>query len=74
MWYDEIKDYNFDSPGFSGSTGHFTQVVWKESTQLGMGKARTPDGTYVFAVGVYRTRGNMQGQFAENVPRLLRPG
>lgn len=21
MWYDEIKDYNFKKPGFSGSTG-----------------------------------------------------
>jgi uncharacterized protein YkwD len=25
-WYDEIKDYKFDQPGFSSKTGHFTQV------------------------------------------------
>ena len=25
-WYSEIKDYKFDQPGFSFTTGHFTQV------------------------------------------------
>ena len=26
-FYEEIKDYNFDQPGFSSQTGHFTQVM-----------------------------------------------
>ncbi len=36
-WYDEISDYDYDDPGFSETTGHFTQVVWKSSTELGCG-------------------------------------
>ena len=33
MWYEEVNDpgYNFDKGGFSSGTGHFTQVVWKET-------------------------------------------
>ena len=31
----QVKDYNYDSPGFSTATGHFTQVVWKDTTYLG---------------------------------------
>ena len=38
-WYNELFDpgYDFDQPGFSKGTGHFTQVVWNGSTKLGMG-------------------------------------
>ncbi|XP_042277182.1 uncharacterized protein glipr2 [Thunnus maccoyii] len=66
-WYNEIKDYNWSRPGYSGSTGHFTQVVWKESTELGVGLAT--DGNKVFVVGQYRPAGNknMPGYFEKNV-------
>ena len=43
LWYNEINSYDFGSPGYSESTGHFTQVVWKASTKLGIGKASYVD-------------------------------
>ncbi|XP_042343462.1 Golgi-associated plant pathogenesis-related protein 1-like [Plectropomus leopardus] len=66
-WYNEIKDYNWSSPGYSGNTGHFTQVLWKGSTELGVGMAT--DGHNVYVVGQYRPAGNTRGSenFAENV-------
>ncbi|XP_016329445.1 Golgi-associated plant pathogenesis-related protein 1 [Sinocyclocheilus anshuiensis] len=66
-WYSEIKDYNFSSPGFQSSTGHFTQVVWKSSTELGVGLAT--DGNTVFVVGQYKPAGNINsaGYFEKNV-------
>lgn len=69
-WYDEVKDYNYNNPGFSGRTGHFTQVVWKSSTQLGCGKAKSSDGK-VFVVCNYNPPGNYQGQFPQNVLPVL---
>jgi len=67
MWYSEVKDYRFDKPGFQGNTGHFTQVVWKESQELGMGRAQTADGRLTFVVGRYKPAGNLLNHFQENV-------
>jgi glioma pathogenesis-related protein 2 len=68
-WYDEIKDYNFNRPGFSMSTGHFTQVVWKSTTKLGMGIGFADGGRKVIVVAQYGPAGNMMGDFPQNVPR-----
>jgi uncharacterized protein YkwD len=37
-WADERTAYDFNNPGFSESTGHFTQVVWKATTTVGCGR------------------------------------
>ena len=72
-WYDEVSDYNYSNPGFSANTGHFTQVVWKSSTQLGCGAAQgtaSIGGTQYNAFYVvchYAPAGNVQGQFPQNV-------
>ncbi len=70
-WYNEIKKYNFNNPGFSGATGHFTQVVWKSTTRLGCGIASGRfqgfNGRYV--VCRYTPPGNYLGQFPQNVLR-----
>ncbi|KAI9559394.1 hypothetical protein GHT06_016183 [Daphnia sinensis] len=65
-FYNEIKDYNFNSPGFSLKTGHFTQVVWKATKMVGVGKAKSSRGT-TYVVYNYYPPGNYQGQFAANV-------
>ena len=38
-WYDEIKDYNFDTGKSTGVTGHFTQIIWKDTKEVGFGVA-----------------------------------
>lgn len=66
MWYNEIEKYDFNRPGFSGETGHFTQVVWKDSKQLGVGYATANNG-FAVCVANYFPAGNFEGQFPENV-------
>ncbi|XP_037033758.1 Golgi-associated plant pathogenesis-related protein 1-like [Bradysia coprophila] len=66
-WYDEVKLYNYNKPGFSYRTGHFTQIVWKNSQKFGFGYARV-NGYYV-GVGLYSPPGNYLGQFKANVLR-----
>lgn len=66
-WYSEIKDHKFGKEPTSLKTGHFTQVVWKDSRELGVAVARSRTGQ-VFVVANYSPPGNFVGCFAENVP------
>jgi len=66
MWYDEIKDYNFKNPGNFGGTGHFTQVVWAGSLEMGVAKAGEDTGSQ-YVVARYSPPGNVMGQYQENV-------
>ncbi|MCM6773990.1 CAP family protein [Nocardia sp. CDC159] len=73
-WMAEAKDYDYNNPGFSPKTGHFTQVVWKGSTRLAVGIASCPAGTIfsrpsTFVVARFVPPGNVSGRFAENVGR-----
>ncbi|XP_069865868.1 Golgi-associated plant pathogenesis-related protein 1 isoform X1 [Dipodomys merriami] len=67
-WYGEIKNYNFQQPGFTSGTGHFTAMVWKNTKTMGVGKASASDGSS-FVVARYFPAGNIvnQGYFEENV-------
>jgi len=70
MWYDEEPLYDYDNPGFSSATGHFTQVVWKGTTQIGCGSksgCSYPWPNSTVWVCQYNPPGNYIGQFAENV-------
>ena len=70
LWYNELYNpgYDFNNPGFSSGTGHFTQLVWKASTTIGCAytKANDARGTYYLACE-YNAPGNVQGNFPANV-------
>jgi uncharacterized protein YkwD len=69
MWYDEISKYDYNNPGFKSGTGHFTQLIWASSTQ--MGAAIVTQGNRSYVVANYSPPGNItnDGQFQLNVKR-----
>lgn len=69
-WYNEISKYDYNNPGFSSGTGHFTQVVWKDSVQLGIGIGFSNDSKTVVVTANYSPPGNYAGEYTKNVPQL----
>ena len=49
------------------TTGHFSQVVWKDGKEIGVGKAFSDDGRKVIVVCNYFPAGNVRGQYKDNV-------
>lgn len=68
MWYDEVKDYNFEIPAFNAKCGHFTQMIWRETKQLGVAKCTAADGTQ-YVVARYYPPGNVLGEFKTSIRR-----
>jgi len=66
-WYEEIDEHNFSAPELGDQAGHFTQVVWRSTKELGCGLARCR-GNH-FWVCRYSPPGNIGGQYARNAPK-----
>lgn len=70
-WMSEAKDYDPNNPTYS----HFTQVVWKGTTQVGCAVHTCPAGTIFdasygtaqFMACEYNPPGNVEGEFGDNV-------
>ncbi|KAI9271652.1 CAP domain-containing protein [Phascolomyces articulosus] len=66
-WYDEVSDYDFSNPGFGQGTGHFTQMVWVDTTQLGCGVADCSNGP-MYTCSYFKPGNIVSGnEFKENV-------
>lgn len=65
MWYDEVAQYRFPDGGFAMNTGHFTQLVWRGTTQLGCA-VTTCKGLDIW-VCEYDPAGNVERGYRDNV-------
>lgn len=76
VWMDEAAQYDYGNPVFSTATGHFTQVVWKSTTKVGVAVADCPAGSIFdmpsrFVVARYAPPGNVEGRFEQYVGRHI---
>ncbi|KAI6082846.1 PR-1-like protein [Hypoxylon rubiginosum] len=68
-WASEVSKYDFDDPGFGEETGHFTQLVWRDTTDVGCGAKLCPGNGGWYLACEYWPRGNVEGGYSEEVSR-----
>ena len=65
-WYNEIDDYTYSVIGSPENAnvmiGHYTQMIWSSTTEVGIGKATSASGRE-FVVARYSPRGNYIGAY-----------
>ncbi|XCN72633.1 MAG: CAP domain-containing protein [Candidatus Electrothrix aestuarii] len=60
-WGNESRDYNYAENSCSGVCGHYTQVVWKETQEVGCAKTVCDDKSQVWVCS-YAPAGNRIGK------------
>ena len=63
-WYNEIKDYSYSvikMDSLFPKIGHYTQMIWSSTKEVGIGKARSKSGK-VYVVARYYPAGNILGK------------
>jgi pathogenesis-related protein 1 len=63
LWGNERKYYNYDSNrcAFGKVCGHYTQLIWRDTTEVGCAKIICPDKSQVWSCN-YNPPGNYRGQ------------
>jgi len=63
----EKYEYDFDKNKYSSSSAHFTQAIWKDTTDIGCGFWADKASKKNFIVLLYYPAGNVLGNFNINV-------
>jgi len=73
LFYNEIKDYDFNNHPEGDHIGHFVNMIWKDQRKMGVGcaKAKSP-GNYLYVMNYLRENGG-GGSKRENVlpPKMI---
>ncbi|XP_026479241.1 uncharacterized protein LOC113385604 [Ctenocephalides felis] len=69
-WYEEGREYDWDAKEKARGGAQFTQIIWRATKELGMAVSSNGRGK-IYVVANYRPRGNVIGQFSENVNKPL---
>ena len=70
-WGNERDHYNFNNGGFSEQTGHFSQLVWKNTTTTGCGRQDCGDSGWLLFCE-YWPPGNVEDEYMQDVQSELK--
>jgi len=69
--YNEIQNYDYSNPGFGDDTGHFTQLVWVSTTNVGCARCFGQESGSIwyetYVVCDFQPPGNYDGEYQDNV-------
>jgi len=68
-WYDECRGYRYEVEPRETDTGHFTQLVWSASRNLGVGVSQSAKTGRFYVVMKYDPPGNVIGSYTRHVNR-----
>ena len=66
-WVDEEKNFDFTKKKYSKDASHFTQIIWKETRNIGIGFSYDVFNKIYCIVVLYNPPGNTLGEFEMNV-------
>lgn len=69
-WYEKKNVYDFQYPRYNAQASNLTQMIWKETKQIGMGVTLSDSGNAYVVVNYYPEGNTLQG-FALNVKPAL---
>ncbi|XP_068712334.1 uncharacterized protein [Montipora foliosa] len=67
IWYSESSNYSYSYPRVTPQTDAFTQLVWRETAEIGMGCAKDIATNDLYVVALYKPPGNNRRRLRENV-------
>lgn len=67
LWYNEIKFYDFNKSEYNSQSGHFTALIWNNSTEFGIGYTYNKVNKTTIIVMNFNPMGNIIGLFRENI-------
>lgn len=71
-WYDQKGNFNWEEKEINRKNEGFAQVVWKSSSRIGVGIAKSSKGNWFVVVNYSPGIGReTEEEIAENVPRCL---
>lgn len=69
IWYAQGSHYSYSDPRLNSDTDSFTQLVWKDSREMGMGCAQRKGSVTneIYVVALYYPPGNSESTLRDNV-------
>ena len=66
-WSDESKNYDFNKNTLDKKALHFTQIIWKETNEIGIAITKDIQNNKYCIVVLYYPPGNTLGEFSKNI-------